>query len=281
MSVFAIILMIAAGIGAAVGMRKSKAGVEWGHPLAIVCAVFALVLAVAGLLKSSDTGSKLEKSLGSYSYACGVTLGQHLAENYAGSRALVLMEPVFAGREPHELQVSVLEGLKVGMGSALELVDTVAVDPPEAFVARAQNREPGAEPSTGETNLDLPYERQNIDLWFNANYLARFLSERKGTYDVLISTVGLPRGFENSGLAGSSDLPVMAVLNAPGTPMKELILNGTLDVVVADKPSVNPWHVMQNVPKDVDEAFDKRFVLVTKDNLAEVVATFPTSPNWR
>lgn len=282
MSILKLILLIAAGIGAALGIRSSKSGEGPGLKIAIGCAVFAMVLAVSSLMSPSDQTPKLVKSIGSYGYASGVVLGRHLAETYPGSRALVLTEPVFDGAEPHELQRAMLDGLKEGMGSALEIVDTVAVDPPPAYVERARRSwaRDGLEPPEGQTTNSIPSLMQEHTRWFDVQYFAHVLDTHQGTYDVLISTVGLPKGFSTSKFARNPALPDFALMNAPGERLKGLIEIGAVDVVVADKPSANPWKVIQNAPGNVDEAFEKRYVLVTKDNLAEVVAAYPASPHW-
>ena len=283
MSVFKVLLLIAAGIGAALGMRASKGGGGAGQKVAIGCAVFALILAVSSLLTADDYTPKIVKSMGSYSYASGVVLGRHLAETHQGERALILTEPVFDGQQPNEIQRAAVEGLKKGMGSALEVVDVVAVDPPEAYVERARRSwaSDGLDPPEGQTTNSIPSLMRDYNRWYDVNYLAQLLNERAGTYDVLISTVGLPRGFLGSPLSRHPALPDIALMNAPGQPLKSLLEIGAVDVAVADKPVANPWKVIQDAPADVDEAFDKRYVLVTKDNLAEVAATYPAAPYWR
>ena len=283
MSVLRIVLVVAAAVGAVVGMSLAKAGVKQGRALAIGCAIIAIVLAAASILSPHDDTPQLIKSLNRYSYASGETLGRYLAETYSGSRALILVQPTFVGEEPDLLQVSIQEGLKQGMGSALELVGVVPAGPPDGYVERIlANMPPQLEPPPGTPEGWIPALERDYHRWFNAKFFATILATHKGTYDVLISAVGLPRDFASSSLVKHPDLPkTIAVLNAWDMPMKRLIQRGTIDVLVADKPSANPWQDAQNAPEDIAEAFAKMYILVTADNLEEVVATYPKSANWR
>lgn len=283
MSVLRIVLMVAAVVGAIGGMRLSKAGVKLGRFLTVGCVILAMVLAVMGLVSSNDETPKLIKSLNRYSYASGETLGRHLAEAYSGSRVLILVQPTFPGEEPDPLQVSIQEGLKQGMGSALELVDIVPAGPPDGYVERViANTPPELKPPPGTPEGWIPALERDYNRWFNARFFATILAAHKGTYDVLVSAVGLPRDFANSRMANHPDLPeIIAVLNAPDLPMKRLIQDGTVDLLVAEKPSANPWADAENAPEEIAEAFARRYILVTRDNVDEIAATYPNLANWR
>lgn len=283
MSVLKFLLLIGAGIGAVLGVRASKKGEGAGQIVAIGCAAFALLVVIASLAGSERYTPKIVKSMGSYGYAGGVVLGRHLAQTHAGSRVLILTEPVFDGEAPHDIQRAMVEGLEDGLGSAVEVVGIVAVDPPQAYVERARQSwaRDGLDPPEGQTTNSIPSLMRDHQRWYDVRYFAELLAEHTGTYDLLISTVGLPRGFAGSALSRHASLPEFALMNAPGQPLKELIEIGAVDVAVAEKPTANPWEVLQNAPADVEEAFDKRYILVTKANLAEVAAAYPESPHWR
>ena len=275
MSIIGVMVMVAAGIGAVVGMRQAKAGAEWGRPVAAGCAVLVLVLAVVSLLSSGSPAKRVAKSMDRYNYACGEIMGRHLAETFSGSRVLVLLPPrapATAETSVNSVENSALEGLKSGMGSALELVNAVPIEPPASFVKQLQSMEVDAE--------SMEFEVMNYQMWFNARCLASNLAKHKGTYDVLISSIGLPEDFVDSKLANSSNLPEMAVLNAFPYRIKRLIERGVLDAVVVHKPSPEGgWKDALKVPSDTREAFDKRYVLVTSGNVGDVSATYPSLLN--
>lgn len=283
MSLPLLALMIAAGVGAAVGMHLSKSGKALGRVIAFGCALLAVGLAVVGLRSNDQATPALAKSLNRYSYAAGDVLGRHLAENYAGSRALVLVQPTWSGEEPDILQVAIEEGLKHGMGSSLKLVDVVPVDPPPGYIEQVRNSQmPGMEPPSGAAADWIPALAREHNRWFSSTYLAALLASREGTFDVLISAVGVPGDFAKSRGLKSSDLPeTIAVLNPPDRSMSRLVDSGVVDALVVMKPSVNPWKDANEAPADVDEAFEKRFLLVTAENLKEMARAYPNSPNLR
>lgn len=284
MSVLGAILMVIAGIGAVVGMRLSKSGMAQGRFIAGGCALLAVVLAVVGLSSKKDSNPALVTSLNRYSYAAGHNLGRHLAENYNGSRALVLVEPTWPGEEPDILQAGIEEGLRQGMGSDLELVDVVPVDPPPGYIEKVRASLVAGKVSlpAGVSEDWIPVLERGHGRWFSSNYLATLLASHKGTFDVLISAVGVPRDFANSPLVRSADLPkAIAVLNPLEMPMAGLVGSGVVDALVVLKPSLNPWQDANEAPQDIDEAFEKRFVLVTKDNVKAMAEAYPDVPNLR
>jgi hypothetical protein len=222
--------------------------------------------------------------LNRYNYAAGEALGRHLAENNSGSRALLLVEPTWPGEKADILQTSIEEGLRQGMGSNLDLVDVVPVDPPPGYTERVRESMKAGriDPPPGVSDDWIPILERDHSRWFSSNYLAALLASRKGTCDVLISAVGVPRDFANSRLLNSSDLPkTFAVLNPPDMPMARLVSGGVVDALVVIKPSANPWEDANSAPADIAEAFEKRFILVTQENLQEMAAAYPRAPNLR
>jgi hypothetical protein len=89
-------VMIIAGIGMLVGFSKQKAGVDWGQPVAVVCAIIALVCALAqvGLrLKGPGGGTGGLKREMAWVRVSGEKLGQYLAQKYPGAKASLSVTP--------------------------------------------------------------------------------------------------------------------------------------------------------------------------------------------
>ncbi len=278
MSTIGTVVMVAGGIGALVGMRQAKAGATWGQPMAIGCALVTLALALMGIVSSSGSAKGMMNAITQYNHASGEVLGRHLAEKFEGKRALVLLQPASELEAADTFNNSILDGLRRGLGSSLEIVNTINLTPPPALVGQMDAMSAGLEPG-GEDEAYMDYELMNYEMWFDSKYLSDFLAEHKGTFDVLISAVGMPMDLADSPLSRETDLPEIAVLNASGYGMKNLVTEGVLDAVVTYNPDPEGWKDMKSVPKNTADAFAKRYLLVTPDNIDEMSATYPNAFN--
>ena len=124
MSIAQIVVMIIAGIGAFIGMSKQKEGKTWGQPLAIVCAIVAIVAALWSAIgtMSGTPGKQAGEREIEFQKVQTRVLGAHLAEKYSGAKAIVIKDPFNTdATRPNPL----LDGLKEGMGSAIQIVAEV------------------------------------------------------------------------------------------------------------------------------------------------------------
>jgi hypothetical protein len=219
-----------------------------------------------GIVRSGGGGAKaMMEAVSKYNYACGETLGGHLAEKFDGSRVIILVMPESNTGLPNDLQDSMLAGLKKGMGSSLEVVSTIPLKPSEDYLAKMKAGEESGDDAIAAENMEfLEYEMMSYDMWFDAAYLSDLLAEHAGTFDVLISTIGLPMDFAESKLADQTGFPDLAVLNAPMYGLKELY-----------KPNSEGWKGGEDVPEDTATAFAKRYVLLTPDNVEEFAGRYP------
>lgn len=91
---------------------------------------------------------------------------------------------------------------------------------------------------------------------------------------VIISTIGLPSDLEKLKILKNEDGPKILLLGLPSGPipgLADLIRSGKISAVVFSNPKAR-YDVP--APKNRNEAFDIRYVLVTKDNLDEYRSLF-------
>jgi hypothetical protein len=199
----------------------------------------------------------------------GKKLGLYLAEKHAGAKVLILTEPKLGSQV---VRVNPLvEGLKEGLGTALTIAAEASPEVP-ADKAKAFAKEmpmegaPGGAGGPGEMMPPLEY-------WYTAKIFDALLSKYEGQFTLLVTTIGLPQDARSSALLKGKSCPKIAVLNG-----------SIYDLKAAFKPTMivaaityNPKAVYDDkpVPKDINEAFNKRFLLVTPENLQDVGKTNP------
>jgi len=269
MSPVAIGIMVVAGIGMLVGLSKQKAGAAWGKPVAIVCIIVALATALMNIVKTTtggDTGAIVEREQ-LFQKVGTEKLGMYIAEKHSGAKALIITEPRM-GTTTDKPNILV-EGLKAGLGDAITVVAEVSPEVPKnataAFSAEMPAMEGGEGGMEGEMLPPLEY-------WYTGKILTKLLDEYTGKYDMIITTIGLPQDAARMKLWTSADKPKVVIANGSIYELKGAIKSGMIVGAVTYNP--NAEYDDKPVPKDLDEAFDKRFLLVTPANVDEVTSKY-------
>lgn len=267
MSPIAIAIMVVAGIGMIVGLSKQKTGAVWGKPVAIVCIIIALATALMNIVKTSSGGNtaqivereQLFQKIGTQK------LGMYLAEKYPGAKALIVTEPRIgtAASRPNIL----VEGLKEGFGGKITVVEEVSPEVPQnaakAFAAEMPAMEGGEGGMEGEMLPPLEY-------WYTAAVLEALLEKYKGQYDMIVTTIGLPQDANRMKLWKAKDKPKVAIANGSVYELKGPIKAAMIVGAITYNPKAE--YDDKPVPKDLDEAFNKRFLLLTPENIDEVAS---------
>lgn len=249
MGIIQIVVMIVAGVVAFVAMNKQKSGAAWGQPVAIICAIIAIVAALWSTVKTMGGGGAKDAQAREVEFQKVQTrkLGQYLAQNHAGAKAVIINDPFNDGTRPNPM----LEGLKEGLGSAITIVAEVA-----PVLPKMEN----AEGPEGEMMAPM-------ETWYTAKAMDDILKGANAEYDMVITCIGLPAGGlvrlkgKKVAIAGGSVYEF-----GPAIAGKVIVAAVTYkpDAVYDDKP----------VPSDMEEAFNKRYLLVTPENIAAVAGQY-------
>ncbi len=263
----AIGIMVVAGIGMLVGLAKQKAGATWGKPLAVACIVVALATALMNIVKSTTgggTGEIVEREQ-LFQKIGTKKLALYLAEKYPGAKALILTEPRL-GAQANKPNILV-EGLKEGFGTKITVVAEISPDIPKnaanSFAAEMPSAEGGEAGMEGEMLPPLEY-------WYTGALLQKLLDKHAGTFDMLVSTIGLPQDANRMKIWKSKNKPKVVIANGSVYELKSAIKNGMIVGAVTYNPKAE--YDDKPVPKDLDEAFDKRFLLLTPETVDEVAS---------
>ena len=274
MSAVGIGIMVVAGIGMLIGLSKQKAGAEWGKPLAMVCIIVALGTAVMNIVKTSTGGSNtkgiVEREM-QYQKIKGKKLGAYLAEKYPGSKALIIVEPKLSGSTAKKKPNVVLEGLKEGFGSAITIVAEVSPTIPEKALKNMKSQMPvmegGAEGMEGEEMMPP------MEFWYRAALLNKLLDQYKDKYDMIVTLIGLPQDARNVKVLKSKKRPKVAIAEGSVYELRGAIKAGVVVAAVTYNPKAE--YTDKAVPKDLDEAFKDRYLLLTPETVDQVASQCP------
>ena len=205
-------------------------------------------------IKDEGTGSKvdtgkeraiLEKEL-RYTKAQFAYLGGYMRRNFPNHSVLLIAPPKIAGSSQYaENRLSTIKkALKDGYGYPLTISGTVHLESPEA--------QDGMPPTfTADAVDEIVYDNPEANL--------------------ILSLVGLPVNWRqmNLWLMQDGKRPKLVITNAEVYELYDPIIQGYINAVVHHKPS-SEYNFQDSVPYDVTEAFEKRYLLIDADNIAEI-----------
>jgi hypothetical protein len=252
--------MVISGIGMIFGLSKQKAGKAWGKPLATVCAVIALCCALAHIFMTS-TGSSATKAMEieqQYQKISGLKFGAYLANNYANSKVLVIMDP--SSQKSDEIKGNpLLDGIKEGLGDKVTIEQVLYPELPKSAQAPA-----GPE---GEMMEMMP-----PDMWFTASYFDNLIKTKATGCDLIISLLGMPTDPAAMKFWTMKNRPKLALARGSVYELKKAIASKAIVAVVSYNP--DGTYELKAPSKDLDKAFDERFVLVTPENVEELATKY-------
>ena len=281
MNKWLIAVMVVAAVVMIWGLTKQKAGAEWGKPVATLAAIVALVCALAQIFSGQGPSQKSVMSAQlKYLSTSTEVLGQHLAEKYAGKKVLIIVPPT--SKFAQENNSALIDGLKKGMGDKLTIVAEVAPEVPKNMPGMmpppmmpppvaGKDGKPGEVPPqpTAEDMLLMG----PIEFWLTPERFDAMLRPYMAKVDIVITTIGLPMEVAKLQFWNASPRPTMVIATGSIFELKKAIEGKAVVAAV----TYNPKAVYDNKmpPAKLQEAFDKRFVLVTSENVGEVSKKFP------
>lgn len=170
-------------------------------------------------------------------------LGLHFAKDYEGKNVVIILP--FPFHQTREGQRAMVEGLERTLsGTTLSIV------------------QPKLPPALSGSNKG-PSEGDNppLETWFDARYMDRVLLDSAREADLVISLIGLPHDFEKMTFWKAKQRPQFATWRGPIKAMRPYLMRGDIAAIVDFAPE--PVYERAPVPSDLDEAFNKRYVLLT------------------
>lgn len=266
-------------------------------PIAVALMIVVMSCAVVILYNTGIFGdpsvAKFMKNEEIYIRSKSIVLGKYLAGKTPGAKALLVVDNI----PNNKMQEQVIAALREGMGSQITIVaeDSPTAPPaitdplpaPEAGTPEAGTEEgatptpppapaaptpppPGGGPGMPPNFMEMRSLRESMKaVDFDA------MMKRHPDCNLIISLIGLPMDIENMEIWYAEETPEapkpkIALMDANIYNLKAAILSGIVVGTVTYSPTAK--FDESTPPEDVQQAFDKRFLLITPENV-EAVAT--------
>jgi len=259
-----ILIMIIAGIGMIIGFSKQKAGIDWGRPVAVICAIIVLACAIAQVAVRMGAGTGggtkgLKREL-QWTKVSAQYLGQYLAQKYPGSKALVIRDPKTPMSE--ERTQAILDGLKEGFGGKIEIV---AVEEPPIPENAKSMMMGGPE---GEEGQMLP----PMEYWLTPKIFDDIINKYKDKVDMVITTIGLPQQYARMKLWRMKKRPKVVIAGGSIYELKQLFMGKYIAAAVTFNPDAQ--FTDKGPSSNLEEAFKERYILVTPETVAQLAQKY-------
>ena len=270
------VIMLVGAIVMIYGLKKYKTGQMWGKGVAILGALVALGCALANLFTGGQAGTQeVQDMAAGYSRVKGAKVGQYLASNYSGKKVVIVKETTMTQGGETTMSEAMLQGLKSSLQGNVTLVDTVAPEMPEDLKEEVERtQEELAAQEEGEVPMDEAMGLAGIpfDSWFTADIMDDLVDEYKGKADIMVFACNMPMDYQAAEFWRDSDVPKLVVLSGPVSELTNAIKQGKVIAAVMANPDAE--YEQKPPPTDVDEAFGKRYLLLTPDNVEEIASKY-------
>ncbi len=253
------VLMVLFAIGMYWANRQYKTkGAAWGRPVAGLCGVMALLIALSRILydltgceKDKRQNAILSKEL-QYTAAQFQHLGEYMQRKFANHSVLVIASPKMAGANEY----------------ADDRLDTIRDSLKDAFDGRLT--------ISGTVHLKVPELEHGMPPMFETMFTAEAFDEivaDNPDVNLILSLVGLPMNWKEMQFWQISDekRSKLVVTNGQVFELYDPIIQGYVNAVVHYNPS-SQYNFQDDVPSDPTEAFEKRYLLIDADNIAKIAA---------
>ena len=254
---YAFMIIFAIGMFWANWQYKAK-GATWGRPLAGLFGVLALVLALSRILsdslgceKTKKQSEILDKEL-RYTDAQFQYLGDYMQRKFANHTVLLIASPKITGSSQYadDRLNTIRNALKDAFDDRLTILKTVHLESPE-----------------GQDGMPPMFETM-----FTAEAFDEIVTDNSEA-SLILSLVGLPMNWKEMLFwqIEEDKRPKLVITNGQVFELYDPIIQGYVNAVIHYNPS-SEYNFQDSVPSDITEAFEKRYLLIDADNIAEIAA---------
>ena len=252
-------IVMVAGLIGMVWCAKSQKRVAKAKLYAIICLVVVVISAIMALSTyfSDPENERALANAKQFDRAKLNQIAEFVNKNYAGKKAVILIhQDMIPNPDADYVRLDQEKELKSFL-KGVTVLDTVVIRPPK---------------NAGGEDSAVPEEVSYSAPVFNE----KFEECRKLQPDVIINLAGLPMGEESRKLKvwrwKSKNDPklVLSEVNDIGICFEPADLLTVLDCVILSRNDRKFNYLEDTASKDLKEAFDSLYVLVTKDNLGQL-----------
>ncbi len=267
MSKMLIGVMVVAAAVMIFGLVKQKQGMAWGKPLATLAAVIALICALSHIVTSGGPSTKsVMKTQMRYVEVSTEKLGKYLADKYPGTKAVVIVSPMAKLNQANN--DALMAGLKRGLDGKVTIVAEISPEPPK-MPTMPGGPQGKSMPPGSEMMMMGP-----IEFWLTPEKFDAMLEPHLKGADLVITTIGLPMDVGKLKFwQVKPQPPKMVIASGNISNLAEAIKAGFVAAAVTFNPKAT--YDNQKPPSNLDEAFAKRYLLVTPETVEQTAKEFP------
>lgn len=258
----AILIGCAAMLG---GLVLSRKGHPRGGSITVIAAIVCVTLGASRLLWPPDARDDHPVKVKEAHFAAIAVerLAMHLAQHHAGAQAIIILPFEWRTSEAHRQAMSA--ALKRGLSDQIQVLATIDPPLPQAVKKAYESRYNSADME----QVEIP----DFASWFTASYFDGLVEAElsKAATDkatIIVSLAGLPEDSTRLRILRGSVRPKLAAVFGPVYALKNLIARG--DIIAATDHHPAPNHEAQPPEEEIATAFDRRYLLITPENLAEM-----------
>lgn len=243
---------------------KTKAKPKAGA-LAVVLLLIITASTIVILVRAANPDDSEEQNLSEElfcSRASGYVLGRHLGRTFAGYKALIITHD---RNSENALLDACMDGLREGLGTN---VNIAAVDSPLPSLSKEKAPD-------GEKSRLSPERMLYLSRKMQSNNFDQLIAKHSDC-NLIISLLGLPKDANKMAILNikPEKRPKLALLSYNISMMKERIAQGDISAAVINRPDYVPGK--SKLPKNFELAFDKRYLLVTPNNVKNIASEYPS-----
>ncbi len=255
LKIFLWLVMSASLVGMIFFAKKQKT-IPFAKNASIALLVVVVICAILIIFSNFGSGvneGKINRNEGWYSQASVQILAENLTKKYPGTKVLII-------RKEGAEQDGIVNTLRKYLGAGMEIVAAVTPDV----------NKPGPQGSTSGPQppgpMQYPFEMLLKVEHFNE------LITKYSQCNLIISTIGIPRSdLEQMEIWKEENFekrPAFALTNTSISHLKLLIKGSAINAAVTTNPTYK--YDESNPPSKAQAAFDKRYLLVTPENVDEM-----------
>jgi hypothetical protein len=276
-------VMVVALIGMIACAKKQDVSPR-AKPMAIVCMLIIIVCAIGILVNTGMFGDTSTKKLIAnemvYAKSAVIVPGKLLAEKYPDSKILLLIDGIANNVRQEELILAfktALDGKLTIVGQ--ECPRPLPFPPPDALAPKEGDTATPV-PSTAPSSAPMePMGMPEMMIPIQEVMTAQGINDILAKYpevNMIVSFVGFPRDIQNMSIwyEENPEKKVKVVsLSGDCYNLKDAIICGQAVAAVVYSP--NAKFSEKTAPIDPKAAFDERYILITPENIQEILTQFP------
>ncbi|RMD84270.1 MAG: hypothetical protein D6820_01295 [Lentisphaerae bacterium] len=253
-------------------------GVPWGRPLAALLGIISLCSAISIIIAQLGSGSGQTKAIlereKKFQYVAYKRLGQEVAKRFPRANILLIREKSYPQLNTGSSQTTDMNKLqedafREGLAGKARIE---AVEQLSSGMDEYMYFDPGPD---GKAPTEIDYKKLQEEL-FTGEKLDKLIEDYPNC-NVVVSFLGLPQDMKTMKLwtKKPDERPALVLAQPYIYELKPLIKLKYCPIILYNKPLKGEGILDMEFPDNEEEAFNKRYLLITPENVDQIAKEYP------